>query len=290
MQSSVLAVLSFVALITRIDAHGAVIGMNGDISGATGSRNFATHKLLHGTLREYDPYSMNGIAGRVDAQDKPCGEPGQSGHSTNYLKIKSDSVGGVWDIQGGVQCKANDVIKFRVAMTANHGGINEFRYVCTDGMSPDQQLKVLDFYDKSTTLTTSAACFASNPDSNIWRNGGCYEPRRLKRPASDAGKKSYHPERPEWYILPQSGPCKNGGLPSSQGEGFDMAFQLPQSLASCSRIIVQWWWQTQNSCISPTWKKWKDAGTFPCKEGGWPTWGMKTCDSSVANPTPGTSG
>ena len=92
-----------------VDAHGGVIGMNGDtplspplsppltphtsyhlsylsqhlsplilpgdISGATGSRNFATHKMKHGSLREWDPYSMNGVGGRVDQTDKAREEP-----------------------------------------------------------------------------------------------------------------------------------------------------------------------------------------------------------------------
>lgn len=84
-----------------------------------------------------------------------------------------------------------------MAITANHGGINEFRYVCTDAMPQDGALTTLDFYDKSTTLKTAAACYASNPDSNIWRSGACYEPRTMLRADAHDGLQNFHKERPE---------------------------------------------------------------------------------------------
>merc|ERR1719265_2763055 len=59
-----------------------------------------------------------------------------------------------------------------------------------------------------------------------------------------------------------------------------MAYQLPAGLAGCNHAIVQWWWQTTNSCIPQAWRDMREAGTFPCVSGSWPSWGMATCDAS----------
>ena len=167
------------------------------------SRNYATHKLKHGSLREWDPYSLNGIKGRVDQTDNACGEPGQTQHGIQYSGIEVDSEGKSWD--AGQAFAAGESIKFRVAITANHGGIIELRYVCTDRLDKSSTLTHLDFYDKAPDLETAAKCYTSNSHSNIWRdNDGCCKPRTLHRAVVDPASKTYHASHPEWHALPKA--------------------------------------------------------------------------------------
>lgn len=281
----VLLVLASWVLIELASAHGGLIGINGDISGSTGSRSYATHKLMHGSLREWNPYSLNGVDGRVDQTNNACGEPGQTQHAQlQYTSIGKDIEGNSWD--GSQMFAAGEPLKFRVAITANHGGIHELRYTCTDGMDLESgSLQHLDFYDKASTLTTAAECYSSNSHSNIWRDGdGCYQPRTLKRANVHPTSKTYHPSHPEWYMLPQAtaNECWDPAQASGgAGVGFDLEYQLPTSLTGCSRIIVQWWYQTSNSCIPQAWRDWKADGSFPCSSDAWPTWSMPTCNAAV---------
>jgi len=261
--------------------HGAVIGINGDITGATGSRNFATHKLLHGSLREWNPYGLSGVEGRVDQTDNACGEPGQTQHGLQYTGVGVDSEGKSWDISQTFA--AGDSIKFRVAVTANHGGIMELRYKCTDGTDPSATLNHLDFYTLSSTLTTAALCYGSNSHSNIWRDSeGCYEPRTLKRTNVPSDSNTYHPSHPEWYVLSQATECMDPVQPSAgSGVGFDLEYRLPDELSSCGRVTVQWWWQTSNGCIPEAWREWKADDAFPCETSQWPVWSMATCSAAA---------
>jgi len=271
--------VSIAVLLTTIIgvySHGSIVGLNGDVSGATGSRSYQTFKGMHPGLSEFDWFSLLGVGGRIDEYDSAGGEPGQTQHGPQYAGLKTDPSGKSWDISA--QCKAGDVINFRVAITANHGGINEMRYLCADNINGNS-IKTLDFYDKNAALTTARACYDKNPDSNVWRNNNCYEPRTLKRAPGSSGP-TFHPDRPEMYILALGGQCFGPTKPSPRGSGLDMSYQLPGSLASCRRVIVQWWWQTTNSCMSPTWRKWKAAGSWPCPDTAWPRWDFATCDAS----------
>merc|ERR1711865_652668 len=274
--SKVLVLLA--VLSERAHSHGTIIGINGQIDGSSGSRSFSTHKGLHRPLQEYDQYSLLGVGGRIDEFDSAGGEPGQTQHGPQYNGVASDPSGKSWEI--ATTCKAGDIVKFRLAITANHGGINEFRYACADELK--DPLGTLDFYDSVSSLPTANACYADNADSNIWRQSKCYRPRVLKRPNSAQSRPNFHPDRPDMFILamPQGSECWEPQVTSSQGTGFDIEYQLPASLDTCRRVIVQWWWQTTNSCISPTWLGWKESGSWPCPSTQWPNWGFPVCDAS----------
>ena len=240
------------------------------------SKPLITHELKHGPLREWDPYSLNGIKGRVDQTDNACGEPGQTQHGMQCSGIEVDSGGKSWG--AGQAFAAGESIKFRVAITANHGGIIELRYVCTDGLDKSSTLTHLDPYDKAPDLETASKCYTSNSHSNAWRdNDSCYRPRTLHRAVVDPASKTYHASHPEWYVLPKAtasecmDPLQQIG---GSGVAFDLEYQLPSSLASCGRVIVQWWYQMSNSCIPQAWREWQTAGSFPCTSSSWPIWSM----------------
>lgn len=84
-------------------AHGTILGINGDISGASGSRSWQTHKGLHRPLQEWDQYSLLGVGGRIDEYDSAGGEPGQTQHGEQYAGVAKDPNGKPWDID--VTCK-----------------------------------------------------------------------------------------------------------------------------------------------------------------------------------------
>merc|ERR1712232_1215422 len=143
------------------DGHGAVIALNGGTeNGRTGSRNVQTHKGLHPGFVEWDEYSMNGVAGRIDEFDVACGELGQVSRTTyQYTGVSSDPAGKSWNVAHVMS--PGDDISFRTKVTANHGGIMEFRYLCTDGLQKST-LEHLDFYDQAPSLGTSARCYEDN--------------------------------------------------------------------------------------------------------------------------------
>lgn len=258
----------------EVRGHGALESVNRQSNdGSYGSRNWQVHKLMHGTLREWNPYSLNGVDGRTDNTDYPCGEPGQTitGEKTShfYESVSRSSADEPWTVPGIFA--AETTIEFDVKVTANHGGIFEFRYMCADGMN---DIEYLDFYDEDATLTTSAACFADNRESNIWRDTGartgCFKPRNLVR-AANSGK-TFLPSRPEWYILTQNEALFENYIGERSDKYLAMEYTLPASLATCQHAIIQWWWQTSNGCIFPSWRDARDDGTFPyADEDNWPS-------------------
>eukprot|EP00939_MAST-03C_sp_MAST-3C-sp1_P004080 g4080.t1 len=195
-----------------------------------------------------------------------------------YETVNKSSADVTWTIPGTFS--AGDTIEFDIKVTANHGGIFEFRYLCADSK---ETIEYLDFYDKDLTLTSSSACYADNRESNIWRDsgdGGCYKPRNLIRTATTGS--TFLSSRPEWYILSQEETCFEGVIGPAADKYFAMSYQLPSSLSTCaSKVIVQWWWQTSNGCIFPEWRDANDQGIFPCDTGSWPNWGMSTCDAAT---------
>ena len=72
---------------------------------------------------------------------------------------------------------AGQEVDFQVRITANHGGIMEFRWACGDGKNT---IEVEDFYDEDTAVSGESACFEKHPNGNF-RNGKCLAPRVLQR-------------------------------------------------------------------------------------------------------------
>jgi len=250
--------LGLLRLPCTVKGHGAVVSLNNE-GDATGSRNWRTHRGLVPGLSEWDPNSLLGTGGRVDEFDSACGEPGQTQHSEQYRDMRNN-----WLIPG--DWVAGQEVDFQVRITANHGGIMEFRWACGDGKNT---IEVEDFYDEDTAVSGESACFEKHPNGNF-RNGKCLAPRVLQR-VNKGETKNLWARYPNWYILSQQAACQerhNGGL-------FEMTYRMPQT--QCSRIVVQWWWTTSNGCIPPTWR----VDDFPCQANGWPNWGMTTCDPTA---------
>jgi len=286
---SVTLVLAIFALVQeRADAHGALVSVNslpmkmgqGGDNGKYGSRNFRARTFHQGQLREWDPYSLAGQGGRNDPiteptpeswLDIPCGEPGQTTHNIQYSTMnKGDGVS--WTIPGSYAQE----IEFNVQITANHGGIFEFRYYCADGNSDSDNLSYLHFYDVDPTHATKTSCFAANPESNIFYENTCYKPRVLNRVAPTGADQTFMSSRPEHFILSQKETCWDNRV---SGTGSDLVFGIKYQLPdmTCDHMIIQWWWQTSNNCYFKGWKDAKDLNSFPCDLADWPNWSLGEC-------------
>lgn len=273
-----------------VDGHGMLVGVNnlpmkmggGGDNGLYGARNFRARNGHQGSLQEWCPQCLAGQDGRndpittppTDWTDIPCGEPGQTTHNIQYSSMnKGDGVS--WIVPGSYA----DTIDFNVQITANHGGMFEFRYFCADGQADDATLSYLDFYDVQDALTTADACFQQNPESNVFYQGTCYKPRVLERVAPDGDDTTYFSARPEHFIL------ADGDAPSClednrvDGTGADLVFSIKYKLPemTCNHMIVQWWWQTSNNCYFPSWKTAVENGNFPCTSTAWPTFIQSEC-------------
>uniref|UniRef100_A0A7S1NGW1 GH18 domain-containing protein n=1 Tax=Eutreptiella gymnastica TaxID=73025 RepID=A0A7S1NGW1_9EUGL len=244
------------ALIFRVDGHGAIISISGS---SKGGRNWQAHQGHVKGLSEWDPYSLNGVAGRVDETNSPCGEPGQTSHAEQYRGMENH-----WLVDGS--WAPGQEVEISMRITANHGGQMEFRWMCGDDKSTTE---MEDFYDVASGLLTESACFGTYPSANF-RNGRCLVPRLLQR-VHKGETKNYWARKPDQYILAQSPQCQE----NVENGVFKMHYRLPAT--QCRRIVVQWWWTTSNGCIPPEWRAAKDTD-FPTCASGWPTWTMADCD------------
>ena len=186
-------------VIEYVYGHGALVSLNSQPyasqgEGLYGARNWRAHMLHQGSLRyvsraralsfahfshthrEWDPYSLAGQGGRQDPvvgsesdwANIACGEPGQTQHNIQY-----DTLASGWKVPGSYE--PGSQIQFDVKITANHGGIFEFRHFCADTkIANGQTLSYFDFYDVESSLTDQTSCHNSNPESNIFYNGNCY--------------------------------------------------------------------------------------------------------------------
>jgi hypothetical protein len=270
--------------VVEVVSHGAFVSINSQpykaygTEGYYGSRNWRTHRNHHSPLSEWDPYSLAGQGGRQDPivgsesswADIACGEPGQTQHSIQYNGMSSD-----WMIPGNYE--PNSQIQFDIKITANHGGIFEFRHFCADTkISEGKPLSYLDFYDIESSLSSSTTCHNANPESNIFYNGNCYVPRNLQRVTPSLSDKTYFVSRPEHFILSQDATCHDNALTNV---GSDLTFGIKYVLPSetCEHEIIQWWWQTSNNCYFNSWKEAINNQIFPCKTASWPVTSLADC-------------
>ena len=80
-----------------------------------------------------------------------------------------------WLIDG--EWVAGEEVVFQMRITANHGGVMEYRWACGDGKAA---VEMADFYDVDAYAGSEANCFAKHPTANF-RGGQCLVPRTLQR-------------------------------------------------------------------------------------------------------------
>jgi len=230
--------------LSLVAGHGAVISLN-DGGDVTGARNWLVHTGHVDGLHEWDPYSLNGIQGRVDETSSPCGEPGQTQHGEQYRDLRPQF------LARGLLTPGQEV-KFEVRVTANHGGWMQYRWSCVTGGTGVVAME--DFYDIDATISTEEKCHTMYPGANF-KSNTCMAPRLLKR-VHKGETKNFWAAYPNNYILSQEEACQEN---VGEENTFAMYYQLPQR--ECQRIVIQWWWTTSNSCIIPEWRQ----PDFPCK-------------------------
>lgn len=295
-------IFSMILLPMEVFPHGALVSVRyadetgmPDVSGPWGSRNWQLNQI--GTdKREYNTYGLNGIGGRVDEFDNPGGEPGDTGRQNSQWYTTLDSYWYVGTEMGKrvspKTFRSGDAVKFGVKVTANHGGIFEYRYFCADQKKSQgiNTIETLDFYDAVDGVSDKITCIEQNHESNVWRENGasgtCYAPRNLERIATNEESNTVLPSRPEWYILSKDPKCFTDDL--GDEKMVEMTYRLPDT--QCTHLVVQWWWQTSNSCVMHAWKQAINKNEFPCGSSDWYNSRPGDCNPFADNKSPSNSG